>query len=249
MNVASLAGFRFFDRGSSGRWELRFSWAEITGGFGLALALCLFEEHYSLHIRLGWPNLFIRVPWLQRWHRDPFEMMESWGASVHLYDAHLNWGRHCKIIHFPWSWQWVRTSHLLVDGTWHDEIGRRRQCSFPNFPLVSDEKRKWIGMYAVHDDMLWRETYPYRYVRRSGEVQDCKATVTVTEMEHRWRWFTWLPFPRRIWRSIDVAFDHEVGEGTGSWKGGTMGCGYSLRHNEMPQECLGRMERERKFGR
>lgn len=247
MNVAALTGFRFFDRERSGRWELRFSWAEITGGFGLALALCLFEEHYSLHVRFGWPNLYLRLPFLQRWHRDPFEMMESWGFSIHRHDAHLNWGRRCKIIHFPWSWDWVRTSHLLADGTWHDEIGRRRHEGFPNFPLVKDEKRIWFGVYAVHDDMLWRETYPYRYVLRSGEVQERKATVTVTEMEHRWRLFKWLPFPRMVGRSIDVKFDGEVGERSGSWKGGTVGCGYTLRPQETPQECLERMELERVF--
>lgn len=32
-----------------------------------------------------------------------------------------------------------------------------------------------------------------------------------------------------------------------SWKGGTIGCGYALRPNESPYECLKRMEQERKF--
>jgi hypothetical protein len=227
---------------------MRFSWAEITGGLGLAVALCLFEDHYSLHLRIGWPNLFIKLPWLQRWHRDPHECMESWGISIHRQDAHLNWGRRSKIIHFPWAWEWYRTSHLLADGTWLDEIGRRRRQSAPNF-MTQVGKRKWSGYYAVHDDMLWRETYPYRYVLRSGEVQERQATVTVTEMEHRWRWFTWLPFPRRVGRSIDVKFSAEVGEGTGSWKGGTVGCGFTIYHDETPRECLNRMEHERKFDR
>jgi len=33
----------------------------------------------------------------------------------------------------------------------------------------------------------------------------------------------------------------------GSWKGGTLGCGYTLRKNETPLECLKRMEVERNF--
>src|SRR5258708_3519485 len=102
--LASLTGFRFFDRGHRGarRWELRFSWAEITGRLGLALGLCLFEEHYSLHLHLGWPNLYIRLPFLRRWHREPEEGMESLGASWFGPDSiHLNWGQHCKILHMP----------------------------------------------------------------------------------------------------------------------------------------------------
>lgn len=70
------------------------------------------------------------------------------------------------------------------------------------------------------------------YVLRSGEVQERQATVTVEEREWRWRWLVWLPFPRGGQRSIDVSFDHEVGEKSGSWKGGCMGCGYTLFYDE-----------------
>jgi hypothetical protein len=44
-----------------------------------------------------------------------------------------------------------------------------------------------------------------------------------------------------------IEFNDEVGERTGSWKGGTLGCGYNLLPNETPLECLRRMEKERKF--
>ena len=50
MNVlAKAVGLRWFDRDSYG-WNARFSWAEVSGRFGCAVALCSFEEHYSLHI-------------------------------------------------------------------------------------------------------------------------------------------------------------------------------------------------------
>jgi len=242
MNIAAVTGFRFFDRDHRGRFELRFSWAEITGGLGFALALCLFEEHYSLHIRLGWPNMFIQLPFLQRWHHEPFEAMESWGFSWHASDIHLNWGRRCKIVHMPWAWEWVRSSFLMPNGTsWTHELRswRRRShlgtaCERTHFLHSSDLPQ-------------WSETHPYRYVLRSGQVQERQATIKVREMEWRWRWFTWLPFPRMIRRTIDVEFSDEVGERSGSWKGGTIGCGYDLRRNETPRECLRRMERDRKF--
>ena len=33
----------------------------------------------------------------------------------------------------------------------------------------------------------------------------------------------------------------EVGEETGSWKGGTIGCGYNLKPGETAEECFDRM--------
>lgn len=247
MSMASLVGFRFFERRYPRGWEARFSWAEVTSKFGLAFALCLFEDNFSLHLHLGWPNMFIKLPFLQRWHREPHEMMESWGLSWVGPDAiHMNWGSSCKILHMPWSAQWVRTSILLEDGTWAHELRSRRKVEFPNYPLI-EPKIHCSFLFKIKKDVAWRETYPYRYLLRSGEFQDRQATIVVEEREWRWRWFTWLPFPRGIERSIDVSFDHEVGEKSGSWKGGVMGCGYTLRPHETPKECLKRMERDRKF--
>lgn len=73
------------------------------------------------------------------------------------------------------------------------------------------------------------------------------ATVKVKEMEWRPRWFMWTTLFAQKRTSIDIEFDKEVGERTGSWKGGTLGCGYNLLPNETPLECLRRMEKERKF--
>lgn len=245
--IARAIGFRFFERAGRGeRWELRLSWAEITGSFGFALGLCLFEEHYSLHIHLGWPNIYLRLPFLQRWHHDPHEMMESWSIALHRYDAHLNWGRRCKIIHWPWDWDWVRTSLMLADGTWIHETNNRK-VDFPNYPLSSHEKKPWGTWYKIKEELAWTETYPYRYALRNCTVQDRLATCKVEEREWRWRWFKWLPFPRMIQRTIAVDFNEEVGERSGSWKGGCAGCGYNMRFDEMPVEALKRMELERKF--
>lgn len=204
-SLASAIGFRFFERDHRGRFELRLSWAEITGGFGWALGLCLFEEHYSLHIRLGWPNVFIRLPFLQRWHYDPHEMMESWGFTiVDRYSIHFNWGRRCKIVHMPWAWEWVRTSHLMEDGaTWaHDLRG------FRDKPLgtAGYEGRMAARYTELQKIPRWKRSYPYRYLLRSGQVQERTATIEVGEMEWRWRWFTALPWPRLVRRTIERPF-------------------------------------------
>jgi hypothetical protein len=107
-------------------------------------------------------------------------------------------------------------------------------------------------------------------VLNNGTIQQRFATVCVEEREWRWRWFQWLPFPRLKRKTLDVEFSYggpiyreilfekighplkhkqtgEVGERTGDWKGGTLGCGYTMEKGETPLETLRRMERERKF--
>jgi hypothetical protein len=89
--------------------------------------------------------------------------------------------------------------------------------------------------------------HPYKYVLESGEVQDRIATVNIEEREWRWKWYIGLPFQKITRRTIDVSFDNEIGEEAGSWKGGCLGCGYEIRGKETYEQCLRRMERERKF--
>jgi hypothetical protein len=240
--LARAVGFRWYEKRRRGGFEMRFDWAEITGGLGVALALCMFEEGFSLHVRLGWPNIFIKLPFLRRWHHEPDEMMESWGFSWFWDNVHLNWGRHTKIVHLPWAWEWVRSSYLMPDGqTWAHELRSWRRHS--HLGTKCDAKH----FLPSTDLPQWTEKHPYRYVLRSSEVQEREATIRVHEMEWRWRWFTWLPLPRLVKRSIDVNFNDEVGERAGSWKGGCLGCGYDLYPDETPHEALRRMERDRKF--
>lgn len=92
------------------------------------------------------------------------------------------------------------------------------------------------------------QTYPYRYVLKNGEVQEREATVYVDRMTWRAKWWPVIPL-QKVRTSINISFNAEVGEGTGSWKGGCVGCGYDMMLTETPFECLQRMERERKFTR
>jgi hypothetical protein len=82
---------------------------------------------------------------------------------------------------------------------------------------------------------------------KNGTVQERFATVNVEEREWRPRWFKFTKLFAKVRRTIGVEFSDEVGERTGSWKGGTVGCGYDLLPKETPLACLRRMEKERKF--
>lgn len=181
----------------------------------------------------------------------------------------------CAEIEFPSDWHdrpwgWVRIgvglARVGVAFPWHRVVPDEGQCSGPTYGFVffgdglhlhwgkckgrrSDPLRivqmPWGWRFREHHVLTEPETHPYRYVLRSGEVQERAATIYA---ERRIWTRPWLPW--RMERvSIDVSFSDEVGERTGSWKGGTIGCGYDMLPGERPLDTLRRMERNRKFDR
>ena len=188
------------------------------------LEVCKFHEHWSFNFGI-WPwQIFIRLPF--RVVERPKDMMESWGAMLHAYNGHFHWGAATKIIYWPWDWTHHKTE--MWDG----------EKWVPDIPRYS---------WPEDDELAEVVRLPYRYVLRSGEVQEVEASAMAMRRELRWRWLPWLPFPRSIDASIKVEFSEEIGEGVGGWKGGCLGCGYTLRRDETIDECLKRMERNRRF--
>lgn len=142
------------------------------------------------------------------------------------------WYRKSIYWNFPWKYEWYKTEVLSLDKSttiWQEVVGDRKGLEERN-----------IASKTVS------ATYPYRYVRKNGEIQDVNATIYVDRITHRMKWF---PFIKKSWTGIDVRFNKEVGDGVDSWKGGCTGCSYNLLETETPEQCLRRMEIERKFER
>jgi len=200
----------------------------------------------------GWGELYVNLP-----IRTGVQDCESaaWGFNYHddmiwIYvggAGNFEGGRKWKAIKMPWSMEWVRTSTLmktmhsgftttapLAQNEWHHETPKNR--------------RRWAGEDEGSYDWLkknrWQETHLF-IDKYDGTTVN--ATIGVSEMEWRPLWFQWTGLFKRVRKSINIDFDKEVGERKGSWKGGTVGCGYNLLPNETPLECLKRMERDRKF--
>lgn len=129
----------------------------------------------------------------------------------------FRWGRRGRTFDWPWTVFTVAYEKQITDGSWRSVFDRAAQP--------------------------YTEAHPYTYLLKSGNVQHRTATVSKRRhvLRRRWGWWKWIK------ESIDVEFSDEVGERTGSWKGGTIGCGYDLRPGETLLECLRRMERERSF--
>ncbi len=88
---------------------------------------------------------------------------------------------------------------------------------------------------------------PYHYMLQCGEIQTRKATVYIERRAWRPKCLKWTSLFEKVRTSIDVTFNEEVGERSGSWKGGTTGCGWELLPGESAEQALRRMEAVRKF--
>jgi hypothetical protein len=202
----------------------------VWGLSGPALALHGWgDDHNTLVLGLGFVRLYVGIPtWIIR----EYDVDRGYGFSFCDTGLHVSWGKKTKVLWYPWSWDFYKRWESVTDGHWRGD------------PMWVEIPRR-----MNHGHIATKQTADYTYTRKSGDVQKVTATFYVSRMEHRWRWLKWLPWPRKVSDDIWVEFSAEVGEGTGSWKGGTVGCGYELRPNETALECLRRMERERKFDR
>lgn len=188
----------------------------------------------------GW-GLELNIEFPSDWHDDQSAMIRFclfWGRMALYIPWFKRYKDHhqCKGPQFGFSVafleEWNPTLFLYY-GNDTDKIDRTKIIYGP-----------WSWGSAVR---TWRsvksEVFEYTYMLKSGEVQ--RRTATVRKEEREWRRY-WLP-SRRIEKTIDVRFNKEVGEKTGSWKGGVLGCGYNLKDGESAEQCLRRMERERTF--
>ncbi len=148
------------------------------------------------------------------------------------------WWKKSWSFYFPWSYD-----HHLTEILEH-------KANLPGLAQTVWDDRGKNFMDSYEDRKTAEESvseeYEYTYTLKNGEVQERVATVHVDRMTWRMRWWPLLPF-KKVRTSIYVSFDDEVGERSGSWKGGTIGCGYDMHPGETPMECVRRMERERKF--
>jgi len=185
----------------------------------------------------GWGNIYLRLPYntgKDNESESPEYGINTFTNGKFVTELWLVWGKKRNHIKLPWALQWVRTSTLLNDDTWFNEVKGKRL----------DWNSKEYGSYDWLEENKHKETYPYTDNYDNSIVN---ATITLREREWRPRWFKWTKLFAKTYRDIDINFDKEVGKQKGSWKGGVLGCSYEMKKGETPLKCLQRMSRERKF--
>ncbi len=151
----------------------------------------------------------------------------SYGFSFHAMELHLNWGQHFKVWWYPWMREQVQHEVLVGDKKWANFIG------------------SWETDKGEDHRFFWKRPYKYRLI--NGQIQKRTATIFVERRTMRMRWLKWTSFMERKDINIDVQFSDEVGERSGTWKGGCIGCSWKIEDGETPTQALKRMEKTRKF--
>jgi len=217
------------------KWIFKNDWIlfYFKMSFDISFEICgYFDNHPRLNLDIIFFNLRIILPFRNKWTDECTP--PKWGIAIHsntfwIYrggNGNMKGGNKWWTWHIPFiTKDWVRTSILLNDGTWEHET----KGNYKNF--YEDEWKK--------KQKSWTYNYTDSY---DGEI--IPTTIYVEEREWRPKGLKWTKLFNFVNRTIDVHFSKECGKGKGSWKGGTIGRGYTLLPNEEPLDCLRRMERE-----
>lgn len=218
----------------------------------LTVGFDLFESDHAFSAHFAIPGLWVSVAfdsnskssWVARLRKRFFAKFGNEGRmfKVAYHDHALWWDCFAKVNESsgrdPW---WM---HRSVYMPWHHRHVYTEILT-PDMHAVAYRSN---GRYNYDATKAAKRTNSlvdfYRYVRKDGSVQVATATFYV---ERRARGFHWLRLPLFKRTSLWVDFDQELGERTGSWKGGVLGTGIDMMKGETPRDALRRMERERRF--
>lgn len=223
----------------------RFKWGELNNGFGLGLQVVQHDERWLLNVCLVWPGIWINLGDAK--HRD-YDERCGYGFKLFGASIHARWGKRTKIINGPWKPVHVRREYWHADGEWRAEPRLRFWKGMPE----AKRNENWEAQSKAREyekAERWQIVEPWTYQSRTCDGQEGTALIHVERRTWRQWWLQWTPLFQKQRTSIDVTFSREVGNRAGSWKGGTIGCGYTMRPGESPQECFRRMMHERSFDR
>lgn len=129
----------------------------------------------------------------------------------------------CK--HLPWTqWHFHRFSMYGKDGEHVQSWISSRKTKRMNSNHFDEQ-------YKLKDS-IYKEVFEIE----DFDGEKIKATTYIQEREWTFGegWFQWLRFFRKnkVFRSLDISFENEVGREKGSWKGGLMGTSIEMLPGE-----------------
>lgn len=222
------------------RESIDFKWGYFAPRAGFELVLnrgTYFDRRYAINLAFGWGKFMVYLPFKTRLEEGCD--MPRYGFAIHndtlwIYRGGDYEDGQCQ--NQWWAWYLPFFSYEF-DGHWVMDKDL-------NWALMGNRNNKGPEPWEFRKDGAYTEIHSYAYTLKSGKTQMRSATCTIEKRQwHR----KWLPFLKRHSKAIDIEFSDEVGERSGSWKGGTIGCNYEMLPGESLFTCLRRMEKERKF--
>lgn len=216
-----------------GAWRVNsdsidFGWGYFAPRFGFDLLLdrSYNEGYITFDFNLIWGKFSIYLKWFKPKF---YDFGDSPRYGFYLFDRSfvLCWGQKSKHFDLPFfTYTFESTEIMGADGEWIDITKR------PDRFDIRDSEQ------------VLNETFDFTYTLKSGKVQKRRVRCT----KERWSWHRkWFPFLKKVRVDMDMSFSDEVGERSGSWKGGVVGTSEELKPNETLAEAIRRVERDRKF--
>lgn len=204
------------------------------------------RDRRTLLIRFWWRwNEFAYIVLGLRGLRADIEFPSDWHETRAAW-VRLGFGLFTIAFSFPWPWvvpdeyqcSGPHFGFLFFDDGLHLHWGKCKGTRGDPMKIVG---MPWRWHHMEHEVLGEPKAHSFRYVLRSGEVQERMATIKPERRLWMRPWFPW----KRESRYIDIEFDQEVGERSGTWKGGVIGMSFDMLEGETALTALRRMEHER----
>jgi hypothetical protein len=235
-----------FGRTNWNPWRVVFSTGDDDEDQGNSLTIYAF----------GWVIQMV-LPKIMQPHRIK-HMAQTWDAATVA-----RMGRNWYYETFPREYGFCLSDgflQLFLGRQTHDSVTTQSWCChlpwtqwrFHRFSLYDLEGALFWDQYEIYEGIEkfmvqreWQEKVP----SITFEIQDYdgKRILAKTHIQQReYKFgegrFKWLSLfrPTKICRSLDIAFDAEVGPEKGSWKGGTVGSGIDMLPGELHEQAFRR---------
>lgn len=193
-----------------------------------------YDTHCAeLHISMfGWHSSF-KLPIRCKDRSILWREEKKYGISIHDSVVFFYWGYDLK----GWDIPFINYGTAV---RWDQYCGPEE---FDDIPSNWNQRPyQTIHNGGCEKPSTWTYNYTDPY---DGTVVPCKFWVE--ELEWRPKWLRWTKMFAKVKRFIEVEFSEEMGPKKGSWKGGTIGCGFNMLPGEHPTETIRRMEKEYNF--
>ena len=230
--------------------------------FSLSYTEASYDSRPKLSISLGFYLLFYisqKRAIYEKYTYDHNQGDREYGIKMHNNIFWVYNGLKTNAFEFPHTYRFIRHSTLRIDGKWeHDysKLGRKVNRVKKNRDYIEHAMKDGSVTkdYSknFYDNNRWKnilyiEDFDYTYILENGTIQKRIATIKVEEREWRRYFLVWTPWKAKISKYIEITFDKEVGERSGSYKGGVTGTSYNMLPDESAEQCLRRFEKNRKL--